>query len=100
MCRTCEQEVADSIPSSANILYKDDDSHCNRIHSSLSDDHCFDNGYAGKQQVAWKEYCAEYWLKELQESMDRCTGHCNIAEILLKMVLNIIHNQSSITPLI
>ena len=21
----------------------------------------------------WKEYCAECWLKELQESMDRCT---------------------------
>ena len=31
--------------------------------------------------VVWKEYCAEcaeYWLKELQENMDRCTGHSNI----------------------
>ena len=28
----------------------------------------FDNGFVGKQSVAWKEYCAEYWLKELQES--------------------------------
>ena len=34
-----------------------DDSHCGRIHSSLMDVHCFDNGYVGKQPVAWKEYC-------------------------------------------
>ena len=33
---------------------------------------------------AWKEYCTEYWLKELHESKDRCTGRCNITEILLK----------------
>ena len=26
-----------------------------------SADHCFDDGYVGKQPVAWKEYCAEYW---------------------------------------
>ena len=26
-----------------------------------------------------KKYCAEYWLKELQESMDRCTGCCDIS---------------------
>ena len=26
--------------------------------------HCFDNGYVGKQPVAWKEYCAEYWLQK------------------------------------
>ena len=45
---------------------------------------CFDNGYVGKQPVAWKEYCVEYWLTELQESMDRCTGHHDITEILLK----------------
>ena len=43
---------------------------------------CFDNGYVGNQPVAWEEYCAEYWLKELQKSMDRCTDHCNITEIL------------------
>ena len=23
---------------------------------------CFDNGYVGKQPVAWKEYCVECWL--------------------------------------
>ena len=54
--------------------------------------HCFDDGYVGKQPVAWKEYCVVYWLKELQESMERCTGARNI---LLKMPLNTITiNQS------
>ena len=51
--------------------------------------------YVGKQPVAWKEYCVEYWLKELQESMDRCTGCCDITEILLKTALN---NIQSINP--
>ena len=55
-----------------------DDSYCDRIRSSLTTVHCFNNGYVGKQPVAWKEYCAEYWLKELQEIMDRCTGHGDI----------------------
>ena len=65
-----------------------DDSHCDRIHSSLTAVRCFDNGYVGKQSVAWKEYCAEYWLKEKrQESMDRYTGRSDITEILLKKAL-------------
>ena len=42
------------------------------------------------QPVAWKEYCAKYWLKELQESMDRCTGRRDITKILLKAALNTI----------
>ena len=46
----------------------------------------------GKQPVAWKEYCAEYCLKKLQDSMNRCTGRRDITEILLKTALN---NQSS-----
>ena len=25
---------------------------------------CFENGYVGKQPVAWKEYCGEYWLNK------------------------------------
>ena len=41
------------------------------------------NGYMGKQPEAWKEYCAEYWLKKNKESMGRCTGHRDITEILL-----------------
>ena len=44
--------------------------------------HSFDNGYVGKQPVAWEEYCAQYRLKELQESMDRCICHCDVTEIL------------------
>ena len=46
--------------------------------------------------MGWKEYCVELWLKELQESMDSCTGHSDITEILLKMALNTIQsiNQS------
>ena len=67
-----------------------DDTHCNKIHSSLTAVCCFDNVYVGKQPVAWKEFCVEYWLKELQESMDRCTGYHNITEILMKTALNTI----------
>ena len=55
-----------------------------RIHSSLTEVHCFDNGYVRKQLVAWKEYCAEYWLKELQESM---TGALAVA-----ITLNTVEN--------
>ena len=29
------------------------DSHCDGIHSSLTTVRCFDNGYVGKQAVAW-----------------------------------------------
>ena len=54
--------------------------------------HRFDDCYAGKQPVAWKEYYAEDWLKELEESMDRCTGCSNITEILLKRMLNTIQS--------
>ena len=49
-------------------------------------------GFVGKQSLAWKERCAEYWLKEFLESIDRCTGCCDIAEITLKVVLNIIQS--------
>ena len=34
-----------------------------------------------KQPVAWKEYYGEYRLKELQESMDRCTDRRDKTEI-------------------
>ena len=69
-----------------------DDSHCDMIHSSLIAVRCFDNGYVEKQPVAWKEYCVEHWLKELQESMDRYTGCWDVTEILLKTVLNSIQS--------
>ena len=38
------------------------DSLCDRIHPSFPVVHCFDKGRLGKQPVAKKEYCAEYWL--------------------------------------
>ena len=63
-----------------------------RIHFSLRAVCCFTNGYVGMQPVAWKEYCAKYWLKELQESTDKCTGHRDITEILLKTTFNIIQS--------
>ena len=75
------------------FLNKDYDIYCDRIHSCLTAVFCFDNGYVGKQPVAWKEYCGEYWLKELKESMDRCTGRLNITEKLLKMALNTIQTN-------
>ena len=64
-----------------------DDCHCDRIHSSLNAVRSFDNSYVGKQPVAWKGCCAEYWLKELQESMDRYPGRRDMTEMLLKMAL-------------
>ena len=42
--------------------------------------------------MAWKEYCVEYMVKELQESMDMCTGCCDKTEILLKTALNTIQS--------
>ena len=72
------------------------DSHCDRIHSSLTAVHSFDNGYLGKQTVARKENCAEYWLKELQETMDRCAGRRNITEVLLKTALKTIQSTKFI----
>ena len=64
-----------------------DDSHCDRIHISLTTDYCFHDGYFKKQPPAWKEYCAEYWLKELQESMDMYTGYRDITEITFENTL-------------
>ena len=78
-----------------SIFFSRIDSHCDRIHSSLTAVCCFDNGYVGKQSDAWKEYCMEYLFKEFQESMDMCTGCRDITEILLKMALNTIQSKFS-----
>ena len=59
---TLEQEVDGSILARPIFFLKIDDSYCDRIHSPLNAVHCLDNGYVGKQPVAWTEYCAEYWL--------------------------------------
>ena len=70
-----------------------DDSYCDRIHPSITTVHGFHNGYVGKQPVAWEEYCEECWLKDLQARVDRCTGHCNITEILMKTAFNQLINS-------
>ena len=64
--------------------------------------HCFDNGYVEKQAVAWKNYCAEFWLKELPESGGIRTGRRNITEMHLKTTLNTIQSvsQSKTWPLV
>ena len=69
-----------------------DDCHCNRIQTSFTAVFCFDSSLR-KQPVAWKEFCAEHWLKELQESMDRFTGRRYVTEIPLKRRF-IPYNQS------
>ena len=66
-----------AIPARPIFFPRTDDSHCDRIHSSLTAVRCFDNGYVGKQPVAWKEYR----LKDFQESMDRCTDRRDVTEI-------------------
>ena len=43
-------------------------------------------------KAAWKEYCGEHWLNEIQESIDTCTGRREITEILLKRALNTIQS--------
>ena len=59
-----------------------------RIHSPLTAVCCFDNGYVGKQPVAWKEYCSDYWLKELKK-------HGPFTEILLKMAFSTMHRSDT-----
>ena len=72
-----------SIPDSTNYFFpRFDGTHCDRIHSSLTAVHCFDNRYVGKQPVAWEGHSVEYLLNELQESTDKCTGHHDIIEII------------------
>ena len=56
--------------------------------------HSFDTGYVRKQPVSWKEYCTECWSKQVQESMDRCTCHRYITEMILKMALNTVQSTN------
>ena len=95
--RYWEQEVAVRSPARP-IFFPRIDDNCDRIHSALTTVHCFDNGCVGKQPVASKEYCAEHWLKELQESMAGFTGCHDINEILLKMAFNTIQSTNQRCP--
>ena len=51
---------------------------CNKNHSFVAAGHYFHDDYEKKQPVALEKYC-------VQEIMDRCTGHCDITETMLKM---------------
>ena len=83
-------------PRDQPILFpRTDDSHCDKIHSSRTTVHCFDDGNVGKQPVAWTEYCAEYWLKGIPKSPDRFTGHRDVTEKILKKALNTIQSINS-----
>ena len=66
------------------------DSHCNRVHSPVTADHCFGKCYLGKQSFAWKGYCAGVIeKKELWASIGRCTDRRAIIEIVLKPKLTL-----------
>ena len=52
------------------------------------------------QPMAWKEYCVEFWLKEFQESMDRCTYHCDVTNTVANRVKHHTINQSLIRHLL
>ena len=47
-------------PARPIFFQRTDDSHCDKIHSSLTAVRCLDNGHVVKQPVAWGEYCGEY----------------------------------------
>ena len=49
-------EKVNALPAQPIFFPRIDDSHSDRIHSSLTTFHRF--GYVGKQPVALKEYCA------------------------------------------
>ena len=49
----------------------------------LTPDHCFNNSCVGKQPVAWKEYCVEYFYRRPKQSKGRQIGRHNITEIIL-----------------
>ena len=53
---------------------------------------CYKRPLCGKETVLVKRNPGKklYWLKEIQESMDRCFGCCDITDILSKMALNTI----------
>ena len=52
------------------------------------------DGFLGKPPVALREFQTEYWLEKTQKSMDRCTGHHDIIEIMFKTALNNVQSVS------
>ena len=79
--------MAGTIPDSANISLKINDSHCDDTHSSLTTDLCFGRDLFGKAASG-----LEGIVVGLLESMDRYTGCCCTSKMMLEMVLNIIQS--------
>ena len=50
--RTSELTVPGWSPCLADFFPKIDNSYCNRIHASLTAEHCFHDGYDGRQPTA------------------------------------------------
>ena len=92
-----QHEVPVSFQARPIFFLRIDDSHSYRIHSSLTDVRCFDNG-CGEAASGLERTLCRVLVKELLESMDRCSGLRDITEILLKTALNTIQliNQTSI----
>ena len=65
-----------------------DSGHYDMVYSSLTAVHSHDNGYMGWQPVAWSivENCRKAWIGTLASC-------CNLAEIMLKTVLNTIESN-------
>ena len=54
------EEVIGSIQGLSDFFPKIDDSHCDLIHTCLTADKFFDDGYVAKLPAIWKEYSVEY----------------------------------------
>ena len=86
----CRRHIAGSILGLANSS-KD---RCYSLRHDSFPSHCSPL-FCGKAVRGLDKILCEYWLKELQESMNGCNGHCELTETMLKMALNMIGlNQS------
>ena len=70
--------------------------HFDRIHSSLTAVHCFDKWLFGKTASDLKRILYGVLNKELQKTMERFTGRCNVIEIMLTTRLSTIQLSSQI----
>ena len=75
------------------FLSRIDDSHCDRIHSSLTDFHCFHKKLLVCGKAASGLERVEYWLKELQESVDRITVAATIYIVTERLLNGVKHDK-------
>ena len=79
--------VVGSSLDSANFYPTIDDSHCYRIHPSLTADYCFNDGLRGKTASGLERIFCGVLVNRIRPIMDRYTGYCNLIRITLKAVL-------------